>query len=78
MADRPFNLGIDPADAQARLQQLLQPTQYAMGGPVGMQSTGDAYGAPQMSAGGQAMANDNLVYNPDEIDAIAAQIRGVN
>jgi hypothetical protein len=34
MADRPFNLGIDPADAQARLQQLLQPTQYAEGGPV--------------------------------------------
>jgi hypothetical protein len=34
MADRPFNLGIDPADAQARLQQLLQPTQYAEGGPA--------------------------------------------
>jgi hypothetical protein len=31
MADRPFNLGIDPADAQARLQQLLQPG-YARGG----------------------------------------------
>jgi hypothetical protein len=26
----------------------------------------------------QAMANDNLVYDPDEIDAIAAQIRGAN
>jgi hypothetical protein len=40
------------------------------------------YADPGYAMGGsvspQAMANDNLVYNPDEIDAIAAQIRGVN
>jgi len=34
MNDRPFNLGIDPADAEARLQQLLQPTGFAEGGPA--------------------------------------------
>jgi len=34
MNDRPFNLGIDPAEAEARLQQLLQPTGFAEGGPA--------------------------------------------
>lgn len=67
----------EAADLDTLYQKYADPG-YAMGGPVGMQSTGDAYGASQMSSGGQAMANDNLVYNPDEIDAIAAQIRGVN
>ena len=40
------------------------------------------YADPGYATGGlvspQATANDNLVYDPDEIDAIAAQIRGVN
>jgi hypothetical protein len=45
MADRPFNLGIDPADAQARLQQLLQPTQYAMGGQTAFADGGSVQGS---------------------------------
>lgn len=52
MADRPFNLGIDPADAQARLQQLLQPTQYAMGGGV------DCGCAPGYAKGGLKETDD--------------------
>jgi len=40
------------------------------------------YADPGYAMGGsvspRTMTNDNLVYNPDEIDAIAAQIRGVN
>lgn len=34
MNNRPFNLGIDPLDAQARLQSLMQPAQFARGGSV--------------------------------------------
>ena len=52
MADRPFNLGIDPADAQARLQQLLQPTQYAVGGAV------DCGCAPGYAKGGLKETDD--------------------
>lgn len=79
MANRPFNLGIDPADAQARLQQLLQPG-YARGGlreAIAEMEGPEAQGAssPSFEGMGEALsgigAGISDIYSTPEADLSA-------
>jgi len=79
MADRPFNLGIDPADVQARLQQLLQPG-YARGGlreAIAEMEGPEAQGAssPSFEGMGEALsgigAGISDIYSTPEADLSA-------